>query len=287
MHSIPLIAPQPPLAEQQQLAAQWFEQLQNEICAAFELEEQQAGSAAQFTSRHWKRPDGGGGHSRLLCNGYLFEKVGVNFSIVHGKFDEKFINEIPGARESQGSFWASGISLVAHMASPLLPSMHMNTRMLITDRAWFGGCADITPTFPDPAETSLFHAHMETACRSYSTECYAKFKQHCAEYFYLPHRREERGVGGIFYDNLNSGSWERDFSFTQEVGNQFLAAALAIIRRHAYDHQWNDTQKHAQELKRGRYVEFNLLYDRGTRFGLMTGGDIEAVLMSMPPLAKW
>jgi coproporphyrinogen III oxidase len=217
--------------------------------------------------------------------GKVFEKVGVNVSTVFGKFDSKFAKEIPGT-ENNNSFWASGISVVAHMASPHVPAVHMNTRMIITQQLWFGGGADLTPMHPDNENTNLFHQSLKEVCDKYDPQYYSKFKQECDKYFFLPHRDEPRGIGGIFFDNLNSNSWQRDFTFTQDVGKAFLSVYPNIVRKN-YNKSWTEQEKEAQLIKRGRYVEFNLLYDRGTRFGILTGGNTEAVLMSMPPQVKW
>ncbi len=223
-----------------------------------------------------------------VMKGRVFEKVGVNISTVHGEFSESFRKEIPGAAEDP-RFWASGISLVAHMASPLVPAVHMNTRMIVVGdnaKLWFGGGADLTPALPDAKDTADFHAALKAACDRFDAGYYATFKKGCDEYFFIKHRNETRGVGGIFYDQLNSGEWEKDFAFTQEVGEAFLQIYPVLVKRHM-DKKWTPEQKRAQLIKRGRYAEFNLLYDRGTRFGLMTGGNPEAILMSLPPEAVW
>jgi len=285
----------PPPTERQSRAVTWFETLRDRLCSAFEaIEQAHAGPLAEqspgrFVRKPWQRPseegsDGGGG-TMAIMHGRVFEKVGVNVSCVQGSFSEPFRNEIPGAAED-GRFWAAGISLVAHMHSPLVPAAHMNTRHIVTSKAWFGGGADLTPTVPDETDTADFHAALQLACDGADPDYYARFKAWCDDYFFLAHRQEPRGVGGIFYDYLDTGDWEKDFSFTQNVGNAFLTIYPKLINRHM-NKPWTGAQKEAQLIKRGRYVEFNLLYDRGTRFGLKTGGNIEAILMSLPPAAKW
>src|SRR4051794_7427395 len=277
--------------ERQQRAAAWFGALRDRICAAFEtIEDEYAGPDAEqlppgrFECRNWQRPGGGGGTIALM-HGRVFEKVGVNISTVHGEFSPEFRGEIPGATEDP-RFWASGLSLVAHMRSPLVPAVHMNTRYIVTRKAWFGGGADLTPIYPDPAAAEQFHAALAAACAGYEPDAYTRFKKWCDEYFYLPHRDEPRGAGGIFFDYLESSDWERDFSFVQAVGEAFLAVFPAIVRERM-DRPWTAAQRQHQLIRRGRYVEFNLLYDRGTRFGLKTGGNVEAILMSLPPEAAW
>ena len=281
----------PIVAERQQRAAAWFGALRDRICAAFEsIENEYAGPGAaelpagRFERRDWQRPGGGGGTIALM-HGRVFEKVGVNVSTVHGEFSPEFRGEVPGAAEDP-RFWASGISLVAHMRSPLVPAVHMNTRYIVTRKTWFGGGSDLTPIYPDPAAAEQFHAALAAACAGYESDAYARFKKWCDEYFYLPHREEARGAGGIFFDYLDGGDWQRDFAFVQAVGEAFLAVFPAIVRERM-DRPWTAEQRRHQLIRRGRYVEFNLLYDRGTRFGLRTGGNVEAILMSLPPEAAW
>jgi coproporphyrinogen III oxidase len=282
-------------ADHREQAAGWFRDLRDGICKAFErLEDELTGPGVElapgrFERQAWSRPEAegseGGGGEMSIMRGRVFEKVGVNISTVHGTFSPEFRKSIPGAGDD-GKFWASGISLVAHMRSPLVPAVHMNTRHIVTTKAWFGGGADLTPTFPDPADTAAFHAALEAACKKTPAGDYPRFKTWCDEYFYLPHRGEARGVGGIFYDNLNTGSWKADMGLTGAVGEAFLDVYPKIVRRHMNE-SWTGEQRRALLLKRGRYVEFNLIYDRGTLFGLKTGGNTEAILMSLPPEVIW
>ena len=277
-------------------AQAWFEQLRDRMCAAFESieDERHADTAAgRFTRQAWSRPtpDGapGGGGVLSVMRGRVFEKIGVNVSTVAGEFSPEFRSQIPGAQDDP-RFWASGISVVAHPRSPLVPAAHMNTRMLVTTRGWFGGGGDITPMrleSPDAVEdAALFHAGFQAACDRHDPGYYKRFKAWCDDYFFLPHRNEPRGAGGIFYDHLFSGDAQADFAFTQDVGRAFLDAYAAIVRRRMHE-PWTPAQRDHQLLRRGRYVEFNLLHDRGTLFGLKTGGNVEAILMSLPPEVRW
>lgn len=269
-------------------ATQWFTSLRDQICAEFEkIEQELTGSdkpAGKFEFKPWER-DGGGGGTMGIMKGRVFEKVGVNISTVFGEFSPEFAKSIPGTDKSP-YFWASGISLVAHMHSPLVPAVHMNTRHIVTEKSWFGGGADLTPFYPCEQDTKDFHESLKLACDKHDPAYYPEFKAFCDRYFYLPHRQEPRGVGGIFYDNLNSGDWEKDFAFTQDVGRSFLDIYPKLVRRHMFE-TWTPEQRKHQLQRRGRYVEFNLLYDRGTSFGLKTGGNVEAILMSLPPAVEW
>ena len=270
--------------------AQWFAELRDRICGEFEAIEDEfaatrsGSSAARFARTDWQRPGGGGG-TMAVMKGAVFEKVGVNVSMVEGEFAPEFRGEIPGAAEDP-RFWAAGISVVSHPCSPLVPAAHMNTRHIVTSKAWFGGGADLTPIYPDESAATDFHAALRGACDGYEAEAYAKYKKWCDEYFFLPHRDEPRGAGGIFFDYLDSGDFSRDFAFARAVGEAFRATYAQIVRQRMRQ-PWTAGQRRHQLVRRGRYVEFNLLYDRGTRFGLKTGGNVEAILMSLPPEAAW
>jgi coproporphyrinogen III oxidase len=289
-------APRPTIAvaQRKDLAAGWFRALRDRLCAEFErIEDELTGMGSElapgrFARTAWERPSetgGGGGGVMSILRGRVFEKVGVNFSEVMGEFSPEFARQVRGATDDP-RFWACGISLVAHMRSPLVPAVHMNTRHIVTTVSWFGGGADLTPIYANDADTQLFHDALRAACDAYDREYYARFKRWCDEYFYLPHRKEARGVGGIFFDNLETGDWQRDFAFTQDVGRALLATYPRIVRAHMNE-PWTPAQREHQLVRRGRYAEFNLLYDRGTQFGLKTGGNPEAILMSLPPELKW
>jgi coproporphyrinogen III oxidase len=278
-------------ADDEKAAARaWFESLRDRICAAFEaLEDTYDGPNAadlepgRFSRKPWDREGGGGGVMGLM-HGRVFEKVGVNVSTVFGEFQPQFASQIPGA-DQDPRFWASGISLVAHPRNPHVPPAHMNTRHIRTTRAWFGGGADLNPIYPDATDTADFHAALQHACDGYKSDAYPRFKQWADDYFFIPHRGEPRGVGGIFYDYLDD-PLETQFAFTRAVGEAFLDIYPKLVARHM-NRPWSADERAHQLVRRGRYVEFNLLYDRGTQFGLKTGGNAEAILMSLPPAVTW
>ncbi len=275
------------LADRKAASAGWFRELRDRLLAAFEAIEQDGpgeGEAGRFAVTPWQRPGGGGGVMSIL-RGRVLEKAGVNVSTVAGEFSEDMRSRIPGAA-ADPRFWATGISVVVHPRSPHVPAAHLNTRMIVTTKSWFGGGADLTPTVPCGEDTADFHAALRMACEGLDPGAYSRFKAWCDDYFFLPHRGETRGVGGIFFDDLAGGAWDHEFAFVRAVGSAFLDVYPRIVRRHK-DRPWTAEDKQAQRIRRGRYVEFNLLYDRGTQFGLKTGGDAEAVLMSLPPEAAW
>jgi len=294
------MASAPDLEERKARVRAWFEELRDSLCAAFEqIEQDYTGPLRELPEGHfarkaWTRPpdegaDGGGGVMSLM-HGRVFEKVGVNASTVFGRFPSGFAKEIPGAADDP-RYWASGISTVAHPRSPRVPAAHFNTRYVVTTKSWLGGGGDLTPTIASQRKrehplTQMFHGDFMRACDAHDPTYYERYSKACERYFFISHRNEPRGVGGIFYDDLNTGGWEKDFAFARDIGLAFLESYTAIVRRQMNE-PWTKEEREEQLIARGRYVEFNLLYDRGTRFGLATGGNAEAILMSLPPEVRW
>ena len=285
------------LEAQKSAARSWFRSLQEQLIASFEVLEDKAESdvyqsmePGRFEFEEWERGAEQGGGRMALMHGRVFEKAGVHFSEVYGEFSPEFRKQIPGAEEDP-NFWACGVSLICHTRNPHAPSAHMNTRMVVTTKQWFGGGGDLNPMrdryrTDDHEDTVAFHAAMEKACGASPSGDYAAFKKWCEEYFWLPHRNEPRGVGGIFYDHLNTGDWDADFAFTKAVGQGFLSSYPKLVAKRM-EQDWTDDDREEQMFRRGRYAEYNLLYDRGTTFGLKTGGNVKSILSSLPPVATW
>ena len=298
------------LANKKRIMSDWFAQIRYTIASQCENIEKEftknfngvygdgtyaddSKNNAVFSHNSWHREHDEDSEKQLLgsgktgiMKGHVFEKIGINFSHVHGKFSEKFAHEIPGTDKSNGNFWASGVSFVAHPRNPYVPAAHMNTRMIVTSKSWFGGGGDLNPAIETPKDTQDFHQAFKTLCDDYNDTAYDKYKKWCDDYFYIPHRKKNRGVGGIFYDYLDSGDWHNDMNFTKQTAKVFGDIYTDIVKRHMYK-TWNDDDKKQQLLYRGLYAEYNLIYDRGTRFGLMSGGNSDAILMSLPPIAHW
>ncbi len=278
------------MSETRNRAEACFTGLRDRLCAAFEaIEDEYAaerhGSPGRFELKPWRKPDGRGGGVIGSLKGQVFEKCGIMVSTTEGELSADFQVQMPEAA-ADPRYWATSISLICHMRSPKVPAVHMNTRHFQAAKSWFGGGTDLTPMVPDEADTADFHAALERACDRHDPGYYPRFKEWCDKYFFLPHRNEPRGVGGIFFDRLATGDWEKDFAFTRDIGLAFLDIYPQLVRRHMFE-AWTEAERQHQLVRRGRYVEFNLLYDRGTAFGLKNGGNIEAILMSMPPEVAW